>query len=179
MPRGRPRKDPASQRQARRAKRIEQRVSELFEHRHLFVRHHLNVAQRARLRQLVPRPAATAGGPCHHGRGVSIVRPPLPDGHGAGEAGPVASAGAAVPQLGPDAGRVELAEPGEGAGRSWTTSCCPRRATPWSASNRRVRKMQKTVYRVRTRQSLKGRLALDLQRDHPETERGIDADRVY
>ena len=32
-------------------------------------------------------------------------------------------------------------------------------------SNRRVRKMQKTVYRVRTRQSLEGRLALDLQRD--------------
>ena len=32
-------------------------------------------------------------------------------------------------------------------------------------SNRRVRKMQKTVYRVRTRESLEGRLALDLQRD--------------
>jgi hypothetical protein len=32
-------------------------------------------------------------------------------------------------------------------------------------SNRRVRKMQETVYRVRTQQSLVGRLALDLQRD--------------
>jgi hypothetical protein len=32
-------------------------------------------------------------------------------------------------------------------------------------SNRRVRKMQKTVYRVRTGPTLKGRLALDLQRD--------------
>jgi hypothetical protein len=31
--------------------------------------------------------------------------------------------------------------------------------------NRRVRKMQKTVYRVRTQESLRGRLALDLQRD--------------
>src|SRR2546430_14320400 len=32
-------------------------------------------------------------------------------------------------------------------------------------SNRRVRKMQKTVYRVRTKDTLRGRLALDLQRD--------------
>src|SRR5262249_58142032 len=31
--------------------------------------------------------------------------------------------------------------------------------------NRRLRKMQKTVYRVRTQASLEGRLALDLQRD--------------
>ena len=31
--------------------------------------------------------------------------------------------------------------------------------------NRRVRKMQKVVYRVRTQKSLQGRLALDLQRE--------------
>ena len=31
--------------------------------------------------------------------------------------------------------------------------------------NRRYRKMQKTVYRVRTRRAIEGRLALDLQRD--------------
>ena len=31
--------------------------------------------------------------------------------------------------------------------------------------NRRQRKMQKTVYRVRTQPNLEGRLALDLQRD--------------
>jgi len=31
--------------------------------------------------------------------------------------------------------------------------------------NRRVRKMQKAVYRVRTQKSLQGRLALDLQRE--------------
>ena len=37
--------------------------------------------------------------------------------------------------------------------------------------NRRVRKMQKTVYRVRTQQSLKGRLALDLQRDQHAADR--------
>ena len=52
LPRGRPRKDQGAQRQARRAKRIEQRVSELSEHRHLFVRHHLDGEQRTRLRQV-------------------------------------------------------------------------------------------------------------------------------
>ena len=31
--------------------------------------------------------------------------------------------------------------------------------------NRRYRKMQKTVYRVRTRRAIEGRLALDLQRE--------------
>src|SRR5438105_6900210 len=37
--------------------------------------------------------------------------------------------------------------------------------------NRRVRKMQKTVYRVRTEQSREGRLALDLQRDQQAGDR--------
>src|SRR5262249_9938896 len=37
--------------------------------------------------------------------------------------------------------------------------------------NRRVRKMQKTGYRVRTRDTLQGRLALDLQREHQASAR--------
>ena len=37
--------------------------------------------------------------------------------------------------------------------------------------NRRLRKMQKTVYRVRTQESLPGKLALDLQRDQHASER--------
>ncbi len=37
--------------------------------------------------------------------------------------------------------------------------------------NRRLRKMQKSVYRVRTRASLVGRLALDLQRERQATGR--------
>ena len=40
-------------------------------------------------------------------------------------------------------------------------------------SNRRVRKMQKTVYRVRTKPSLRGRLALDLQRDEQSPGRHV------
>ena len=50
QPRGRPRK--ARQGHARKIARQKQRVAELFEHRHLFVRHHLTVAQSQRLRKL-------------------------------------------------------------------------------------------------------------------------------
>jgi Transposase len=48
--RGRPSKE--QQPLARKAKRQKQRVAELFEHRYLFVRHHLAKAQRQRLREL-------------------------------------------------------------------------------------------------------------------------------
>ena len=37
--------------------------------------------------------------------------------------------------------------------------------------NRRLRKMQNSVYRVRTQESLQGRLALDLQRDQHASDR--------
>jgi len=48
--RGRPRQqDPA---QRRRRKRLQQRVADLFEHRHLFVRHHLSAAQKQLLQRL-------------------------------------------------------------------------------------------------------------------------------
>ena len=49
--RGRPKKQ--EQPQTRRQQRLARRVAELFEHRHLFVRHHLSAAQRQRLKKLV------------------------------------------------------------------------------------------------------------------------------
>jgi hypothetical protein len=48
--RGRPSKE--HQGQARKVARLKQRVAELFEHRHLFVRHHLGAAQRKLLHKL-------------------------------------------------------------------------------------------------------------------------------
>jgi Transposase len=50
LSRGRPRREDKAQ--TRRAKRIQQRVAELFEHRHLFVRHHLSAAQKKVLKRL-------------------------------------------------------------------------------------------------------------------------------
>jgi hypothetical protein len=50
QPRGRPTKE--QQPQARKVKRQKQRVADLFEHRYLFVRHHLSKAQRQQLQKL-------------------------------------------------------------------------------------------------------------------------------
>jgi hypothetical protein len=49
--RGRPRQQ--DQAQTRRSQRLKRRVAELFEHRHLFVRHHLSAAQKKILKKLL------------------------------------------------------------------------------------------------------------------------------
>ncbi len=51
LPRGRP-GPKAAKRAARRKKRIEQKVSDLFEHRYLFVRHHLTASERKTLARI-------------------------------------------------------------------------------------------------------------------------------
>ena len=48
--RGRPSK--AQQAQARKAKRIQQRIVDLFDHRHLFVQHHLTPAEKKTLQRI-------------------------------------------------------------------------------------------------------------------------------
>jgi hypothetical protein len=53
LPRGRPKNDPQARRAHRQAQRIKRRIGELFEHRHLFVRHHLTPSQRVTLKRLV------------------------------------------------------------------------------------------------------------------------------
>src|SRR3989304_6199816 len=50
LPRGRPSK--ARQAQARKAQRIQQRIGDLFDHRHLFVKHHLTPAGKKTLQQI-------------------------------------------------------------------------------------------------------------------------------
>ena len=51
-PRGRPKNTVADQRLHRQAQAIQQRVADLFEHRYLFVRHHLSAAERVLLQRL-------------------------------------------------------------------------------------------------------------------------------
>jgi hypothetical protein len=164
LPRGRPRKDQGAQRQTRRAKRIEHRVSELFEHRHLFVRHHLDVAQRARLRQL-----------CRGQPQLRAVRAIMDEVYRLFDRR--CRTDTALAKLARLRQRVRrfrslgrtldaLNSPNlEKALEFLDDKLLPATSNAVERSNRRVRKMQKTVYRVRTQQSLKGRLALDLQRD--------------
>jgi hypothetical protein len=51
--RGRPRKDRQAKATARKAKRLKQRVAELFKHRHLFVQRHLSQAEKKELARLM------------------------------------------------------------------------------------------------------------------------------
>ena len=92
--RGRPRTKEAK-RAARRNERLQQKIGDLFEHRHLFVAHHLTPAETSNASADHPRLASVAHAPRDHGRGLPPVRPSLPHGHGLGQIGQAADACAA------------------------------------------------------------------------------------
>jgi hypothetical protein len=163
LPRGRP-GSKAARRAARRKKRVEGKVGELFEHRHLFVRRRLSPAERATLRRitrglpqlrtlrelmeevyrLFDRRCRTATALAK----LAALRARLR------RFGRLREALKKVLAPGLEKALVFLDERLMGA----TSNAVER-------GNRRYRKMQKTVYRVRTRKAIEGRLALDLQRE--------------
>jgi hypothetical protein len=170
VPRGRPRATPVARRQHRRAQRIHQRVAELFEHRHLFVRHHLTVAQRARLRGLcrgLPRLRAL--------RAIMDEVYRLFDRR--------CRTDTALAKLARLRRRVrrfrslgksldKLHSPNlEKALTFLDDQLLPATSNAVERGNRRYRKMQKAIYRVRTQAAIRGRLALDLQRDRQAEDR--------
>jgi len=71
------------------------------------------------------------------------------------QVGPVAPAGAPLPQPGQEPGQVALAQPGEGAEPFLDDKLLPATSNAVERGNRRYRKMQKAVYRVRTQASIK------------------------
>jgi hypothetical protein len=178
LPRGRPASDPESQRKARRAKRIGARVAELFEHRHLFVRHHLSAAQRKQARRL-----------CRGQRQLRALRQIMDEVYRLFDRRcRTDTALAKLERLRRKVKRYrslgrsldKLKSPNLGKALTFlderllgATSNAVERA------NRRVRKMQKTVYRVRTKESLRGRLALDLQRDEQSAGRQATTDSLH
>jgi Transposase len=164
LPRGRPSNAQKAKRGHRQAQRIKQRVAELFEHRHLFVRHHLTAAQRGTLKQLMrgePRLKAL--------RAIMDEVYSLFDRRCRTD-----SALAKLARLRRrlrcyrSLGRSldKLKSPNlEKALTFLDDQLLPATSNAVERGNRRHRKMQKTVYRVRGQEALKGRLALDLQRD--------------
>jgi hypothetical protein len=164
LPRGRPPSDPESQRKVHQAKKIEERLAELFKHRYLFVRHHLSAAERRQVQQLCRgQPQLRAV------RGIMDEVYRLFDRRCRTE-----TALAKLSQLRQRVRRFrslgksldKLNSPNlEKALTFLDEKLLPATSNAVERGNRRVRKMQKTVYRVRTKKSLKGRLALDLQRD--------------
>lgn len=162
LPRGRPTK--AARRAARRKKRIEAKVGALFEHRHLFVKRALRRAERRTLlritrgppllrtlRELMEEVYRLFDRRCRTETALAKLarlRARLR------RFGRLREALKKVLAPGLEKALVFLDERLLGA----TSNAVER-------GNRRYRKMQKTVYRVRTRRAIEGRLALDLQRE--------------
>jgi hypothetical protein len=163
LPRGRP-GSKAARRAARRKQRIERKVGELFEHRHLFVRRRLTSSRRATLRRI--------------SRGLPQLRAlrelmeevyRLFDRRCRME-----TALAKLAKLRRRLRRFvrlrvvlkKLLSPSlEKALVFLDESLLGATSNAVERGNRRYRKMQKTVYRVRTRRRIAARLALDLLRE--------------
>jgi hypothetical protein len=164
LPRGRPKNTPEAQRRHRQAQALARRVTELFDERHLFVRHHLSAGPRATLRRL------TRGQPqlralraimdevyrlfdrrCRTDTALAKLT------HLRRQVRRYRSLGKSLDKL--HSPNLEKAL------TFLDDKLLPATSNAVERGNRRVRKMQKTVYRVRTPESLRGWLALDLQRD--------------
>ena len=169
LPRGRPATKAAKQ-AARRKKRIERKVGELFEHRYLFVQHHLTASERKTLTRI------TRGQPqLRTLRGLMEEVYRLFD-----RRCRTATALAKLAKLRVRLRRfVRLREvlkklfaPGlEKALVFLDEKLLGATSNAVERGNRRYRKMQKTVYRVRTRRTIEGRLALDLLRERQAGDR--------
>jgi hypothetical protein len=170
LPRGRPRNTPEAQRLCRQARALGQRLTKLFEERHLFVRHHLTTAQRVTLRRLM------RGQPQ-----LRVLRAIMDEVYCLFDRR--CRTDTALTKLDHLRQRVHrYRNLGKSLDRLYSPNLekaltflddrlLPATSNAVERGNRRLRKMQKTVYRVRTQESLRGRLALDLQRDQQASDR--------
>jgi Transposase len=161
---GRGRPSRARRKLAASKKRIERKITDLFNHRHLFVQHHLTVAEHKTLQRI------TRGLPTLRTlRQIMDQAYRLFDRRCRTE-----TALAKLAQLRQRVARFQhlrqtlnkLFSPNlEKALTFLNDSLLPATSNAVERGNRRHRKMQKTVYRVRTQQTIRCRIALDMQRD--------------
>ena len=164
LPRGRPRATPATRRLHRRVQRLQQRVTDLFEYRHLFVRHHLTAPQRATLQSL-----------CRGLPSLRALRAVMDEVYRLFDRR--CRTDTALAKLTRLRRRVRLFR---SLGKCLDKLYSPNlekaltflddkllaaTSNAVERGNRRYRKMQKALYRVRTQTAIRSRLALDLQRD--------------
>lgn len=169
LKRGRPSTSKA-QRAARQAKRLQQKIADLFEHRHLFVRHDLTIAQRQRLRQI------TRGLPQ-----LRTLREIMEDVYRLFDRR--CRTDTALAKLAKLRQRVrrfnavgkvlrKLQSPNLDKALTFLDDkLLPSTSNAVERGNRRHRKMQKTVYRVRTQEHIHDRIALDMLRDSQKDDR--------
>jgi transposase-like protein len=163
LPRGRP-GTKAARRAARRKKRIEDKVGELFAHRHLFVQRQLTAAERRTVLRI------TRGLPQ-----LRTLRALMGDVYRLFDrrcrtATALAKLAALRVRLRRFSRLGEVLKKLRSPGLEKALVFLDERLMGATSNavergNRRYRKMQKTVYRVRTQRAIEGRLALDLQRE--------------
>ena len=164
LPRGRCPNTARARRRHEQAKTVERLVGELFEHRHLFVRRHLSAGQRATLRRLTRgRPQLRAM------REIMDEVYRLFDRRCRTETAPAKLARLRqrvrrYTSLGRSLDKLHSPNL-EKALTFLDDKLLPATSNAVERGNRRVRKMEKAIYRVRRQEALQGRLALDLQRD--------------
>jgi len=168
LPRGRPSK--AQRAQARKAKRIQRRIADLFDHRHLFVQRHLTVAENKTLRRI------TRGLP--HLRTLRRIMDQvyqLFDRRCRTET--------ALAKLASLRRRVRrFKRVGRTLNKLFTPNLqkaltflddrlLPATSNAVERGNRRFRKAQRSVYSVRTAEHIRQRIALDMVRDQRASSR--------
>jgi hypothetical protein len=163
LPRGRPSTPPAK-RAARKRQRVQQKVRALFEHRYLFVQHHLTAAERKTLQRI------TQGlPPLRSLRAIMDEVYRLFDRRCHTD-----TALAKLTRLRQRVRRFRhvrhtlrklFAPTLEKALTFLDDPLLPSTSNAVERGNRRHRKMQKTVYRVRTEEHITARIALDMLRD--------------
>lgn len=169
LPRGRPSTRPAK-RAARQRQRVQQKVRALFDHRYLFVQHHLTAAEQQTLQRI------TQGlPPLRSLRAIMDEVYRLFDRR--------CRTDTALAKLARLRQRVRrfrqvrrtlqtlFSANLEQALTFLDDSLLPSTSNAVERSNRRHRKMQKTVYRVRTQEHLTARIALDMLRDARKQDR--------
>jgi hypothetical protein len=161
---GRGRPSQANRRLAARKKRIEKKITDLFEHRHLLVQHHLTAAQEKTLRRI------TRGLPA-----LRTLRQIMDEAYRLFDRR--CRTDTALAKLARLRRRVarfkglrqtlgKLFSPNlEKALTFLDDSLLPATSNAVERGNRRHRKMQKTVYRVRTALHISQRIAADMLRD--------------
>jgi hypothetical protein len=163
VPRGRPSAGAAARR-ARAKKRLEKKIGDLFEHRYLFVQHRLTMAEIRRLRQI-----------SRGQRELRTLREIMDEVYRLFDRR--CRTHTALEKLAKLRARVRrFKEIGKTLQKLFSPSLekaltflddkfLPSTSNAVERGNRRHRKMQKTVYRVRALKILRGRVALDMLRD--------------
>jgi transposase-like protein len=176
LPRGRPSK--ARQAQARKAQRIQQRMGDLFDHRHLFVKHHLTPAEKKTFQRI------TRGLP--HLRTLRQIMEEvyrLFDRRCRTETalGKLAKLRRRVRRF-QRVGRTlsKLFTPNlEKALVFLDDRLLPATSNAVERGNRRYRKAQRSVYSVRTAEHIRQRIALDMERDQRAPDRRMTTQTLH